>query len=221
MLAMPDLGCLYHAAPLHYLLRIVQDGALYPKSVLAGRGIRPRASAARRDRMLGLADYCHLSLHPQTPLLADKLRRGYPHALLVFDREHVLALPHVALIPYNTKAWFDKAAYAPVADAAQKQALLHAHACQGRYPSLEVLVKYGLGLEGLKFIAFCADEEHTQTAQTTTALGLSLPAPLCACPSLFPLQGEFRPATQDAVFDYFAACRAARSVLPPPEIAFD
>ncbi len=163
---MPDPACVYHAAPLHYLLRIVQDGALYPQSVLAGRGIRPRATAARRDRRLGLADYVHLSLHPHTPLLADKLKKGYPHALLVFDRECVLALPHTAFIPYNTKAWFDKAAYAPVTDAAQKQSLLEAHAQQGRYPSLEVLVKYGLGFEGLQRIAFCAEEEYGGALQT-------------------------------------------------------
>lgn len=218
---MPDSAFLYHAAPLHYLLRIVQDGALYPQSVLAGRGIRPRATAARRDRMLGLADYVHLSLHPHTPLLADKLRRGYPHALLVFDRECVLALPHTALLPYNTKAWFDKAAYLPVADAVQKQGLLDAHAQQGRYPSLEVLVKYGLGLEGLKFIAFCAEEEYGQTQRTISDIGLRCSLPLRVCPELFPLTGEYRPVTQKLVFEYFADCRRAGEVLPPPEIAFD
>lgn len=218
---MPDPACLYHAAPLHYLLRIGQDGALYPKSVLAGRGIRPRATAARRDRMLGLADYLHLSLHSQTPLLADKLRRGYPHALLVFDRARVLALPGAALLPYNTKAWFDKAAYAPVTDAASRQSLLDAHARHGRYPSLEVLVKYGLGLDALKTIAFCAEEECVQTRLTLDALSVPAPAALCVCPALFPLKGEYQPTTQALVFDYFAACRDAGDVLPPPEIAFD
>lgn len=218
---MPDPDCLYHAAPLHYLLRIARDGALYPQSVLAGRGIRPRASAARRDRMLGLADWVHLSLRAHTPLLADKLRRGYPHALLVFDRAAVLALPSTALLPYNTKAWFDKAAYAPVTDPAQRQALLHAHAQHGRYPSLEVLVKYGLGLGSLKTIAFCAEEEHVQTRQTLAAMGVPVPAALCVCPALFPHADEYRPTTQSLVFDYFAACRDAQAVLPPPPLAFD
>ncbi len=218
---MPDSAYVYHAAPLHYLLRIMQDGALHPQSVLAGRGIRPRATAARRDRMLGLADYLHLSLHSCTPLLADKLRQGYPHALLVFDRDCVLALPGAALLPYNTKAWFDKAAYAPVTDAVQKQDLLNAHAHQGRYPSLEVLVKYGLGFEGLKLIAFCAEDECAQTRRTLLALGLPTSAPLCVCPELFPLKGDYCPVTQGRVFEYFAACRAAGDVLPPPPIAFD
>jgi len=218
---MPDAALVYHAAPLHYLLRIVQDGALYPQSVLAGRGIRPRATAARRDRMLGLADYLHLSLHAHTPLLADKLKQGYPHALLVFDRAHVLALPHTALLPYNTKAWFDKAAYLPVTDALQKQALLDAHEHRGRYPSLEVLVKYGLGFDGLKCVAFCAEEEHVQTRQTIVSLGLPTNVPLCVCPELFPMKGDYRPATQSRVFEYFAACRDAGEVLPPPPIAFD
>lgn len=218
---MPDPALLYHAVPLHYLLSIVRDGALYPKSVLAARGIRPRAGAARRDRMLGLADYCHLSLRPHTPLLADKLRRGYPHALLAFDRERVLALPHVALLPYNTKAWFDKAAFRLITDAAQKQDLLHAHAQHGRFPSLEVLVKYGLGLDTLKFIALCAEEEQGQAGQTLAALGLNAPAPVLLCPQLFPGSGEYRPTTQAQVFDYFASCRAAQDVLLPPPIAFD
>ncbi len=218
---MPDLACVYHATPLHYLLRIVQDGALYPQSVLAGRGIPPRATAARRDRRLGLADYVHLSLHAHTPLLADKLKQGYPHVLLAFDRADVLALPGTALLPYNTKAWFDKAAYAPITGSAQKQSLLHAHAHEGRYPSLEVLVKYGLGFDGLKFIAFCAEEEYVQARQTITSIGLPLCVPLRVCPKLFPLPRDYCPTTQARVFEYFAACREAGDVLPPPPIAFD
>lgn len=218
---MPDPACVYHATPLHYLLRIVQDSALYPQSILAGRAILPRATAARRDRRLGLADYVHLSLHAQTPLLADKMRRGYPHALLVFDRAAVLALPGRALIPYNTKAWFDKAAYAPVTESAQIEALLHAHTHQGRYPSLEVLVRYGLGLDHLKFIALCAEEECEQVQRTLDAAGMPLPADLRACPALFPVTGDYCPTTQGLVFDYFAACRDAQAVLPPPPIAFD
>ena len=89
--------------------------------------------------MLGLADYVHLSLTPQTPLLADKLRRGYPHALLVFDAETVQALPETALLPYNTKSWHGRAAFAPVTDPMERAALLRRHAETGRCPSLEVL----------------------------------------------------------------------------------
>ena len=144
---------LYHAAPLHYLPHILSDGALYAQSVLAARRdgppIAPRATAARRDRALGLADYVHLSLRPDTPLLADKLRRGYPHALLVFDRPSVLARPGTALVPYNAKSWHSKAAFTPVTDPADRAHLLDAHR-RGRYPSLEVLVKYGLDLAPLR-----------------------------------------------------------------------
>ena len=140
---------LYHAAPLHYLPHILQSGALYPQSVLAARGILPRRTAARRDRMLGLQDWVHLSLTADTPLLRDKLTKGYPHALLVFPRAAVLALPHVALLPYNAKAWRSRAANQPVTDAGEMAELLRRHAETGRFPSLEVLVRYGLGLDTL------------------------------------------------------------------------
>ena len=62
---------LYHATPLHYLPHILASEALYAKSVTAGQGIKPRASAVRRDTMLGLNDWVHLSTRPDTPLLKD------------------------------------------------------------------------------------------------------------------------------------------------------
>ena len=95
---------LYHTAPLHYLPHILESGALYAKSILAGQGIKPRRSAVRRDTMLKLTDWVHLSTRPATPLLKDKLVRGYPHVLFEFDREAVLALPEVALLPYTSTA---------------------------------------------------------------------------------------------------------------------
>ena len=159
---------LYHVAPLHYLPSILRDGALYAQSVLAGRGIAPRATAARRDRMLGLADYVHLSLKSQTPLLADKLRRGYPHALLVFDAAPVQALPETALLPFNTKAWRGRAAFAPVTDPAERTALLRRHSETGRCPSLEVLIKYGLDLTHAREIAFLTDAECSSSPSCLT-----------------------------------------------------
>ena len=71
---------------------------------------------------------------------------GYPHALLAFEREAVLALPQVSLLPYNTKAWRSRAACQPVTDPSEKAALLRRHADTGRFPSMEVLVQYGLAL---------------------------------------------------------------------------
>jgi len=215
-----ELPCLYHATPLHYLPHIVQSGALYPKSVLAASGIHPRASAARRDRMLGLADWIHLSLRPDTPLLRDKMGRGYPHALLVFAREPVLALPQVALLPFNTKAWRSRADLQPVTGEPDKAALLRRHRETGRPPSLEVLVRYGLGFEFLTRVVFLTDDERAQVADLLGALALAPPAPLAVAPSLFP-RADYRPTTGEPLAAYFARCRAAGSLLPPPDIPFD
>ena len=210
---------LYHAAPLHYLPPILESGALYAKSVLAGQGIKPRRSAVRRDTMLGLTDWVHLATRPDTPLLKDKLARGYPHALFVFDREAILALPEVALLPYNTKAWQTRAAYRPVTDPAEKAALLRRHDETPRFPSLEVLVHYGLDFAALQEIRFAADDECQGMNGLRAALDLVTPAPLTVDPALAALYapGETWRLTRD----YFADCIAAGRVLPPPEIAFD
>jgi len=212
---------LYHVTPLHYLPHILQSGALYAKSVLAARAIAPRPTAARRDRMLGLADWVHLSLASDTPLLRDKLRLGYPHALLVFEREAVLTLPQVALLPCNTKAWRSRAACQPVVDEAEKAALLRRHADTGRFPSLEVLVHYGLDLTHLVQVAFVTDEECAWVADLLHTLALPSPAPLVTAPQLFPGAEAYTATTGESITAYFAACRTAGLLLPPPAIPFD
>jgi hypothetical protein len=212
---------LYHVTPLHYLPHVLRSGALYAQSVLAGRGIAPRPTAARRDRMLGLADWVHLSFAPDTPLLRDKLKLGYSHALLAFEREAVLAMPQVALLPYNTKAWRSRAACQPVTDAAEKAALLRRHADTGRFPSLEVLVHYGLDLASLVQVAFVTDEECAWVADLLHTLALPPPAPLVTAPQLFPSVEGYTPTTGGQITAYFAVCRASGSLLPPPAIPFD
>ena len=210
---------LYHAAPLHYLPHILQSGALYPQSVLAARGILPRRTAARRDRMLGLADWVHLSLAADTPLLRDKFAKGYPHALLVFDRAAVLAQPHVALLPFNTKAWRTHAANQPVTDAGEMAELLCRHADTGRFPSLEVLVRYGLSLDLVTQIAFPDTASCEAMSALVNALALPTPVPLSIVPALFPALTP--PPLSDALRDYFAACHVAGTLLPPPDLPFD
>lgn len=211
---------LYHATPLHYLPHILGCGALYAKSILAAQGIAPRAGAARRDRMLGLSDWVHLALRPDTPLLRDKLAKGYPHALLVFDRAAVFALPHVALLPYNTKAWRTRAACQPVMEPSEKAALLHAHTQTGRCPSLEVLVHYGLDLAPLVELRFVTEDECRMMQELLPALALTAPAPMTTHQTLLP-PGGYWPTTGLAIDAYFAACRQAGSLLPPPAIPFD
>ena len=210
---------LYHVTPLHYLPHILQSGALYPQSVLAASGISPRRTAARRDRMLGLADWVHLSLNADTPLLRDKFAKGYPHALLVFDRAAVLALTHAALLPFNTKAWRARAVCQPVTDAGEMAELLRRHAETGRFPSLEVLVRYGLGLDLVTQIAFPDAASHAATTALVNALSLLTSAPLTIAPTLFPALAP--PPLSDALQDYFAASCAAGMLLPPPDLPFD
>lgn len=212
---------LFHAAPLHYLPNIVQDGALYAQSVLAARDISPRATAQRRDRMLGLHDYVHLSFMAQTPLLADKMQKGFPHALLIFPAHPLLDLPQTALLPYNAKSWRTRAALTPVTDPAEQAALLRTHAATGRFPSLEALVKYGLSLTELSSIAFRDRREHDLIATTFTALALPAPAPLRVAPELFPPHPNSVPTTWEPLTAYCAACQTAGVVLPPPHLPFD
>ena len=212
---------LYHAAPLQYVPLILSREALFAKSVLAAEGIAPRAGAVRRDRSLGLANWVHLALRPDTPLLRDKLVKGYPHALFVFDREAVLGLPEVALLPYNTKAWRSRSAYLPITDPQEKSDLLKEQAETKHFPSLEVLVHYGLSLSLAKYIAFVSDTECSLVANTLALCAISYSTPMVIDCSLFPLPEQYLAITEMAISDYFSACQRAGKLLSPPAIPFD
>ena len=147
--------------------------------------------------------------------------KGYPHALFIFDREAVLGLPEVALLPYNTKAWRSRSAYLPVTDPQEKSNLLKEQAETKHFPSLEVLVHYGLSLSLVKHIAFVSDAECSLVADTLALCAISCSAPLMIECSLFPLPEQYLPATGIAISEYFAACQCAGKLLPPPAIPFD
>lgn len=218
---MPFPEHLYHAAPLHYVPAILASGALLPVADLIARGILPRATAARRDRKLGLQAYAHLSPKSRTPLLADKLRKGYPHALFVFDGPGALALPGAAAVPYNPKSWRHREDFAPVPDPVERAALLTAHA-SGRYPSLEIVVPGPVPLSLALHLAFVAPAELQAIRDVIAAAGIESAVSMTIAPDLFPQPAEpYRPVTLDEIEAYFAACRAARRLLPAPKIAFD
>ncbi|BDI29924.1 hypothetical protein CCAX7_19750 [Capsulimonas corticalis] len=214
-------AALYHAAPLHYLPHILQCGMLRCASVLAADGIAARPGARRRDRMLGLSDWVHLAPRARTPLLADKVRRGYPHALLIFDGPATLSLPGVALLPQNTKAWRARAAFEPVVDPASRARLMDDHLSHGRHPSMEILVQYALGLETLVRVALIDSTEAEMARDLTVRLGLARTAPLSIEPELFPGASSYYPQTLTSIADYFHACRAAGRLTAPPSIPFD
>jgi hypothetical protein len=212
---------LYHAAPLHYVPAILASGALLPVADLIAHGILPRATAARRDRKLGLQAYAHLSPKSRTPLLADKLRKGYPHALFVFDGPGALALPGAAVVPYNPKSWRHREDFAPVSDPMERAALLFAHA-SGRYPSLEIVAPGPVPLSLALRLAFVNSEECLAVRDVIAAVGIESAVSMAVDPDLFPRPDEpYRPSTLDETETYFAACRAARRLLPAPKIAFD
>ncbi|HEX5324472.1 MAG TPA: hypothetical protein VFW40_11845, partial [Capsulimonadaceae bacterium] len=189
------------------------------KSVLARDGIVPRASARRRDNMLALADYVHFAFKPLTPILADKLNKGYPHAVLVFEGGALAQLPGHALLPYNTKAWRTRAAYVPVTDNSEKARLLRRRDSFGELQSLEFLVKYGVGLEALMTILFMARGEMEGIERLCGSLPIKVPAAL-------QVDGDFAvayaPSTGEKIERYFEACLKAGVLLSPPvDIPFD
>jgi hypothetical protein len=171
--------------------------------------------------MLGVADYVHLSLHSMTPLLADKLKKGYAHALIEFDRQAVLALPETAILPYNTKAWNSKSAFVPITDEAGKRRLLDERAAGGRNPSLEVLVKYGLSLEHAERVIY------SSTAECDAVRRALISGACRACLrheveiSAFPMPNTYEPVRLPEIESYFARCRSAGTILPPPTLPFD
>lgn len=207
----------YHAAPLHYLPSILCDGALYAKDVLAARGIAPRASAHRRDRMLGLGSYIHFSLCLDTPLLRDKLSRGYPHVVLAFDAAALAALPGSALLRGNTKAWRSRADLAPVdAGDCDAAARLLALDSKNEAPRVELLVKYAVDLEHMGEIILFSEKECTLVKGFIAASGVREAAVVVrygpvAC----------KPAHMGVIDDYFALCTSLRTALKPPNLAYD
>ncbi|MES2464932.1 MAG: hypothetical protein V4671_30570 [Armatimonadota bacterium] len=102
MKAAPTL--FWHTAPLHYIPHLLLSECLYSQDELKVQKlpIRPRSTAERRDRKLRLSRFVHLSFASKTPLLAHKLAKSYPHALLAFDAALVDST-NVALVKYNAK----------------------------------------------------------------------------------------------------------------------
>lgn len=215
----PEAQYLWHTTPLFYLPHLLCTGALYSAQEIAARGlpVRPRPSAIRRKTRLGLAGFVHLSPQANTPLLRDKLEKGYAHTLIAFRRAEVLALPGVSLLRYNTKRWAHRDDFLPVTDAEEMAAVWAAHD-RGQYPSLEILVPVSLPL-------VLADAVHVRTGDEARLLrgiitALDLPAPpVCESPGMFPPCDT--PANLDAVRDYFGECESAGRVLTPPALLFD
>lgn len=211
---------LWHTTPLFYVPHLLQTGAVYSAAELRRRGlpVRPRPTAIHRKTKLGLADYVHLSPNPQTPLLADKCAKGFPHVLLRFERGAILDLPGVALLRYNTKRWAHRDDFVPITNAHEQAEIWTEHE-SGKYPSLEILVPQSLVLANIPYALFAPSPEEAALLQDViTALNLSAPT-VCASPHLFP--APTAPPHLDPVRAYFDQCKSAGRVLDPPALAFD
>ncbi len=194
----------WHATPLLFLPAILTEGALRASA-------NPRPSARARRRKLGLDGYLHFSFASKTPLLADKLKRGYPHALLAFDPV-VGNLPGAAYLKWNTKRWAHREEFIPITDLDEKAAFL-GDWCRGKYPSAELLVPERLALTYATNLYFASKAE----ADWLQGFSLSTP-PIMVSPERFPPGPEPDLAPLQT---WFEACRAAGELLPPPELPFD
>lgn len=211
---------LYHATPLHYLPTILACAALLPAVDLAPSGIMPRSSVAKRDRKLGLNIYVHLSPRFLTPLLRDKLAKGYAHAVIAFDAARVLALPTVALLPYNPKSWRHREDFRPIDDADARDAMLAEYA-GGRFPSLEVVVKGPLPLAMATEVVVREAENLSAIVAIVDAIDIALPVPIIVDSAAFGTAGPSNEASREAITAYIHECRQSRRLLPPPSIPFD
>jgi len=129
---------IYHTAPLHYLPLILRSGELRSQRKLGYLMARP--TARRRDRILSVDQYIHLSLQVETPLLAHKLAQGFPHVVLRFATQNIQDVGW-SVLPCSTKAWRSKWQCQPVTDAMEIQRMLRCYDERTRFRGLEILVK--------------------------------------------------------------------------------
>ena len=214
------LDRLYHTTSLHYLPSIVACEALLPAVDLAPSGIMPRSSVAKRDRKLGLNIYVHLSPRFLTPLLRDKLAKGYAHAVIAFDAAQVLALPTAALLPYNPKSWRHREDFRPIDEPSARDAMLLEYS-RGRFPSLEVVVKGAVPLTMATALIVRNSENEADIVSVVNAIEGVLRLPIVVDAMAFGTAGPPHEPSRDATKAYFDQCRHERRLLPPPMIPFD
>jgi hypothetical protein len=209
----------WHTLPLHYLPHLLTTECLYSQDELKQKKlpIRPRRTAERRDRKLRLSRFVHLSFTPQTPLLADKLTKGYPHALLAFDKA-LLEESNSAVVKFNAKSWRHRDDFAPIYDSEAKARVIEEWR-QGRYPSAELLIEKVLPLSpNCLSLHLASEEERIWLCGLVEGLKLMLPIPVSVSPSLFPEDIAINLSPHRT---YAEECLAARSLLPPPNLPFD
>lgn len=215
----PPTSALYHVVPLHYTPYLLASGTLFSQAELRQRfpAIVPRATATRRDRKLHLDQYIHLSPKPMTPLLKDKLQRGYPHVLITFSPT-LLKLSNTALVRYNPKSWRHREDFQPVTEEEAKKATWEQWQ-KGKYPSLEVVVRDALPLVPFAIsLTFSDVRQQEWLINLLSALNLPLFLPIGNWESKWGTCSEF---DWEPYHQYSEQCVAASQMLSPPKLPFD
>ena len=194
----------WHATPLQFLPAILAAGELRASA-------NPRPTALARRRKLGLERFVHLSFSSQTPLLANKLQRGYPHALLAFDPE-IASQPGAAYLKWNTKRWAHRDEFIPITDPQEKSAFLDSWRC-GKFPSAELLIPEQLSLTYATGLLVRSQAEWEFLA----SFGLNTP-PMTLAPERFPVAPE---ADLSALWTWAAECQKNEALLPSLHLPFD
>ena len=194
----------WHATPLQFLPTILTEGELRASA-------NPRPTALARRRKLGLEGFIHLSFSSQTPLLTDKLQRGYPHALLAFAPE-IAQLPGAAYLKWNTKRWAHRDEFIPLTDPIEKSAFLDDWR-RGKYPSAELLIPERLSLDYAQGLFLLSDAQ----SDWLVSFGLNTP-PMQVVPERFPIAPEL---DLSALWTWAAECRQAGELLSSPDLPFD
>ena len=209
---------IHHAAPLQYLPSILVSGELIAGSIGAKLGIAPRASAVRRDRMLGVDRYVHLSFDKNTPLLRDKLAKGMPHVVLTFDAgaAYLSEPERCALLPFNTKSWRSRSALQAVADPVEMVFHLRRRAEFGRFPSLEFLVEERLSLAHSTCLTVFDRRDLDMVWQIVESLR----------PQMSPwirmeVSTSYRVEPAQETYDFLAHCLQRGASIPLPAVDFD
>jgi hypothetical protein len=207
----------FHAAPLHYLPAILWTGELLASQVGRLRGIEPRRTAKRRDRMLNIDGYVHCALSLMTPLLRHKLARGMPHVVFTFARDELLQNEPCALLPCNTKTWRMRAGLQPVVEPSEISGLLRAIDSRTVSSSVELLVRWRLPMHRCRRIICFRESDAAQTQRLIDTFGVHAP-PLMRCDRLAPR--ELMTCSPDYA-TYVDRCLRDRLVLPIPRLEFD
>ncbi len=214
--ALLELRPVYHAAPLQYLPSILASGELRSKRRVGYSMARP--TARKRDIALGLGDYIHCSFERQSPIVLDKLKKGYPHVVLQFDSARLTDVD-CALLPCSTKAWRSKWQCVPVSDPLDMARLMRLYSQCGRFHGMEILVKGALPLDSLVRIETSSMEEYRLVEKISQRLPLrnDVSIELVEPPPIL----KYAAKNLSVIAEYFELCCRVEIDLAIPILPFD